>query len=242
MICLAVHLHPRLCRLCHHLALHSGLCLSRLRRPLLQLAARLLYLVAQALLQSTPFFWRHLRGHLRSHASSGDKSGATGTTGPIGGTRSLWSGYGICRGQQSQGQVLNPTRHLRCYLYLMAQALLQSTPLFCRHLRRQQAQGQVLNPTRHLRRHLYLVAQALLQSTPLFSRHLRRQQAQGQVLNPTRHLRRHLRSQKASGNERGAKRKRRSFGTTRSLRSGYGVCRGFPELLLQSAARRQHQL
>ena len=97
MICLAVHLHPRLCRLCHHLALHSGLCLSRLRRPLLQLAARLLYLVAQALLQSTPLFWRHLRGHLRSHASSGDKRGATGTTGSIGGTRSLWSGYGICR-------------------------------------------------------------------------------------------------------------------------------------------------
>ena len=53
MNCLAVHLNPRLCRLCHQLALHSGLCLSRLRRPLLQLAARLLYLVAQALLQST---------------------------------------------------------------------------------------------------------------------------------------------------------------------------------------------
>ena len=56
MNCLAVHLNPRLCRLCHQLALHSGLCLSRLRRPLLQLAARLLYLVAQALLQSTPLF------------------------------------------------------------------------------------------------------------------------------------------------------------------------------------------
>ena len=56
MNCLAVHLNPRLCRLCHQLALHSGLCLSRLRRSLLQLAARLLYLVAQALLQSTPLF------------------------------------------------------------------------------------------------------------------------------------------------------------------------------------------
>ena len=56
MNCLAVHLNPRLCRLCHQLALHSGLCLSRLRRPLLQLAARLLYLVEQALLQSTPLF------------------------------------------------------------------------------------------------------------------------------------------------------------------------------------------
>ena len=65
MNCLAVHLNPRLCRLCHQLALHSGLCLSRLRRPLLQLAARLLYLVAQALLQSTPLFSRHLR---RQHA------------------------------------------------------------------------------------------------------------------------------------------------------------------------------
>ena len=98
MICLAAHLHPRLCRLCHWLALHSGLCLSRLRRPLLQLAARLLYLLAQALLQSTLLFSRHLRR------------------------------------QQSQGQVLNPTRHLRRHLYLMAQALLQSTHLFSRHL------------------------------------------------------------------------------------------------------------
>ena len=98
MIGLAVHLHPCWCRLCHQLALHSGLCLSRLRRPLLQLAARLLYLVAQALLQSTPLFSRHLRR------------------------------------QQSQGQVLNPTRHLRRHLYLMAQALLTSTHLFSRHL------------------------------------------------------------------------------------------------------------
>ena len=65
MNCLALHLNLRLCRLCHQLALHSGLCLSRLRRPLLQLAARLLYLVAQALLQSTPLFSRHLR---RQHA------------------------------------------------------------------------------------------------------------------------------------------------------------------------------
>ena len=168
MNCLAVHLNPRLCRLCHQLALHSGLCLSRLRRPLLQLAARLLYLVAQA--------------------------------------------------------------------------LLQSTPLFSRHLRRQHAQGQVLNPTRHLRRHLYLVAQALLQSTPLFSRHLRRQQSQGQVLNPTRPLWRHLRSQKASGKQRGAKRATRSIGGTRSLGRRYGSGRGFPELLLQSTAQQQHQL
>ena len=64
MICLALHLNLRLCRLCHQLALHSGLCLSCLRRPLLQLAARLLYLVAQALLQSTHLFSRHLRRHL----------------------------------------------------------------------------------------------------------------------------------------------------------------------------------
>ena len=37
-------------------------------------------------------------------------------------------------GQQSQGQVLNPTRDLRRHLYLMAQALLQSKHLFSRHL------------------------------------------------------------------------------------------------------------
>ena len=77
MNCLAVHLNPRLCRLCHQLALHSGLCLSRLRRPLLQLAARLLYLVAQALLQSTPLFSRHLR---RQHAQ---------------GQRGAWSAWSI---------------------------------------------------------------------------------------------------------------------------------------------------
>ena len=65
MNCLAVDLNSRLCGLCHQIALHSGLCLSRLRRPLLQLAARFLYLVAQALLQSTPLFSRHLR---RQHA------------------------------------------------------------------------------------------------------------------------------------------------------------------------------
>ena len=152
MICLAVHLHPCRCRLCHQLALHSGLCLSCLRRPLLQLAARLLYLVAQALLQSTQLF------------------------------------------------------------------------------------------SRHLRRHLYLVAQALLQSTPLFSHHLRRQQSQGQDLNPTRPLWRHLRSQKASGKQRGAKRATRSIGGTRSLGRRYGSGRGFPELLLQSTAQQQHQL
>ena len=72
MNCLAVHLNPRLCRLCHQLALHSGVCLSRLRRPLLQLAARLLYLVAQALLQSTPLFSRHLRHLRRQHVKGAE--------------------------------------------------------------------------------------------------------------------------------------------------------------------------
>ena len=171
MNCLAVHLNPRLCRLCHQLALHSGLCLSRLRRPLLQLAARLLYLVAQALLQSTPLFsrhlrrqhaqgqvldpTRHLRRHLRSHRSSGDKRGATGATGSIGGTRSLGSGYGICRGftklllqstAQRQHQLWRGSRKL------VAQAALQTTPF-----------------PAWRRRVWRVMAQALLQSTPLFS-------------------------------------------------------------------------
>ena len=167
MNCLAVHLNPRLCRLCHQLALQSGLCLSRLRRPLLQLAARLLYLVAQALLQSTPLFSRHLRRqhaqgqvldptrHLRSHRSSGDKRGATGAKGSIGGTRSLGSGYGICRGftklllqstAQRQHQLWRGSRKL------VAQAALQTTPF-----------------PAWRRRVWRVMEQALLQSTPLFS-------------------------------------------------------------------------
>ena len=139
MICLAVHLHPCRCRLCHQLALHSGLCLSRLRRPLLQLAARLLYLVAQALLQSTPLFSRHLRRqhaqgqvldptrHLRRQL----RSQKAGTTGSIGGTRSLWSGYGICR--RFTKLLLQSTAQRQHQLWrgsrkLVAQAALQTTP------------------------------------------------------------------------------------------------------------------
>ena len=141
-----MHLHPCRCRLCHQLALHSGLCLSCLRRPLLQLAARLLHLVAQALLQSTPLFsrhlrrqhaqgqvldsTRHLRRHLRSQASSGDKRGATGATGSIGGTRSLWSGYGICRGfpKLLLQTAVASWLHRRGSRKLVAQAALQTTP------------------------------------------------------------------------------------------------------------------
>ena len=89
---------------------------------------------------------------------------------------------------------------------------------------------------------LYLVAQALLQSMPLFTRHLRSWHAQGQVLDPTRHLRRHLRSHWSSGDKRGATGAKGSIGGTRSLWSGYGICRGFTKLLLQSTAQRLHQL
>ena len=123
--------NPRLCRLCHQLPLHSGLCLSRFRRPLLQLAARLLYLVAQALLQSTPLFsrhlrrqhvqgpvldpTRHLRRHLRSHGSSGDERGA------VGGICSRFTKLLLQSTAQRQHQLWRGSRKL------VAQAALQTT-------------------------------------------------------------------------------------------------------------------
>ena len=103
--------------------------------------------MAQALLQSTPLFSRHLRRqhaqgqvldpprhlrrHLRSHVASGDQRGARSATGGIGGTRSLWSGYGIRR--RLTKLLLQSTAQRQHQLWrgsrkLVAQAALQTTP------------------------------------------------------------------------------------------------------------------
>ena len=88
---------------------------------------------------------------------------------------------------------------------LIAFAVLQSTSFFCRRLCRQLALGRVLCLPR-LRRHLlHLVALAVPQSVPFSSR------------------RSHRRT--ASGDQRGAAGTTSSFGGTRRLRSGYGICR-----------------